>query len=293
MKILISGAEGQLGKDLVQVLEGEHNCLGLGKSSLDITESSQVGAALQKFGPEAVINAAAFTKVDAAEAQREMAWRVNAEGPKILAAHCEALGIPLFHVSTDYLFDGQKPPSSSYSENDPVGPLSYYGTSKLGGERSIAAETDNFAVVRTAWLYGLGGPNFLKTMLRLALQGKSLKVVDDQFGAPTWTHRLALQLKTLVERQGRGIYHATAAGATTWYQTAKFFLTEMGIDFDLRPCTTEEYPTPAIRPKNSILENSRLKEEGIDRMVDWRQDVASFVELNRGALLAEAKGGSA
>lgn len=290
MRLLITGAEGQLGRDLLRVLSARHECIGLGKKALDIGKGQDVISALKKYRPDRVLNAAAYTKVDACEKERELAWGLNAEAPKILAAYCEAEAIPLIHFSTDYVFDGKMTPPGAYVETDATQPLSYYGISKLAGEQGIAAATDRYLILRTAWLYGMGGPNFLKTMLRLALSKKPLRVVNDQVGSLTWTYRLAQQVEKLLEGEHRGIYHATAEGSGTWYEAARFFLEKMEVDFVMEPCTAADYPTPAVRPKNSILENQRLKREGLNVMADWKKDLEAFVLEFREKLLKEAEG---
>ena len=166
-----------------------------------------------------------------------------------------------------------------------------YGISKLAGEKAVAEILDNYLIVRTAWLYGIGNKNFLKTMLRLAMAdpNRALRVVNDQYGSLTWSWRLALQIEKLIESQLTGIFHATAEGYSTWYEGARFFLNCMQVPYNMEPCTTQEYPTPARRPANSILENGRLKASHCNLMVDWREDVRLFAERYREQLLAEAK----
>jgi dTDP-4-dehydrorhamnose reductase len=293
MKILITGASGQLGSDCQAVLGQSHELAALPEASLDITDPQAVDAAIRAHRPDWVVNCAAYTQVDRAETERDRALAVNASGPRYLAEALSRHGGWLLHVSTDYVFGGLKPPPTPYLEDDPTGPLSQYGLSKLRGEEAIREATDRFAIVRTAWLYGRRGPNFLKTMLRLARRTppQPLKVVHDQFGSLTWSHRLARQIARLVEAGGQGIYHATAEGVCTWYEAAQAFLGLMGVDVPLAPITTAEYPTPAVRPKNSILENRRLKEAGLNVMRPWQEDLEAFVRLYREELLAEATPG--
>jgi dTDP-4-dehydrorhamnose reductase len=290
MKILITGAEGQLGTDCKQVLARTHHCVAMGKSALDVSNSRQVRDALESHRPQVLLNCAAFTKVDACETEQDLAWRINAEAPKILAIHCEELGVKLVHISTDYVFNGKKSVPNPYVETDATEPLCYYGVSKLAGEQAIVSVTDRFLIIRTAWLYGMGGPNFLKTMLRLALMGKDIRVVNDQFGSLTWTYRLAQQIKTLLQTDARGIYHATAEGFGSWYDTARLFLSKMDHQYHLSPCKTSEYKTAARRPANSILENRRLKQEGLNVMKDWQHDVEQFVLHYKYPLMSEMKG---
>jgi dTDP-4-dehydrorhamnose reductase len=243
-------------------------------------------------GYDLVLNCAAYTAVDGCETDREQCWRVNADGPGILAAACARQGSRLIHISTDYVFDGAKPPPRGYTEEDPVGPLSRYGLSKLEGERRIREQTPDHLIIRTAWLYGIGGRNFLKTMLRLAVGNpkRPIRVVNDQFGSLTWTRRLAGQIRVLIDSGLAGTIHATAEGSGTWYEGARLFLEAMGVQFTIEPCTTAEYPTPARRPVNSILENGILKKTGLNRMVPWEEDVLEFARVHREELLAEARG---
>jgi len=290
MKILICGGNGQLGSDCVQVLQQVHEVFALSSNKLDITSSSDVDKVIRDFVPDIILNCAAYTKVDACETERELAWKVNVEGPKNLASGVTKYGGLLIHISSDYVFDGWKKQPEPYVEDDEPNPLSYYGRSKLEGEVAIMQTTDQYIILRTAWLYGIYGRNFLKTILKLALRipDKKVKVVNDQFGSPTWSFRLALQIAKLIEKNGRGTYHATAEGYCTWYELASHFLGEMGVPHSLVRCTSEEYHTPAIRPRNSILENKRLKKAGINLMKDWSPDIDQFVSNFQEQLLNEA-----
>lgn len=292
MKILVTGAGGQLGQDCARVLGTEHTVYAFGSKELDIGSESQVRERMAMVRPEAVINCAAFTGVDASESNQAPCWRVNAQGPAYLAAACTEQAARLLHVSTDYVFAGDKPVPRPYTEADPVAPLSEYGRSKLAGEEAVRAACANHLIIRTAWLYGIGGRNFLKTMLRLAVSNpeRTIRVVNDQYGSLTWTHRLAGQIKELLTGGLTGTVHATAEGYATWYDGARLFLTAMSVPFSLEPCTTAEYPTPARRPVNSILENSVLKANGLNRMVPWEEDVQAFSRQYRAELLAEARG---
>lgn len=293
-KVMVTGAGGQLGYDCLQVLSPDYEACGLTSRELDITDAGAVEAAFSAFRPGAVINCAAYTRVDACEAERETCWAVNGHGPAHLAKAAGRHGAFLIHVSTDYVFDGRRPVPGPYTEFDAPAPVSWYGKSKLEGERSVIARADRYAIVRTAWLYGISGRNFLKTVLRLALSRpeKVIRVVDDQYGSATWSFRLALQIREILESGATGLFHATAEEYGTWYGLAAFFLDQVGVSCELVPCTTREYPTAAVRPANSILENQRLKEEGIHVMRPWKEDVAEFARRFRDRLLAEARAGS-
>jgi dTDP-4-dehydrorhamnose reductase len=267
-----------------------HEVFALSSKELDITDSSNVDRIIGHLTPEIILNCAAYTNVDACEAEREPAWKINVEGPKNLASGVTKYGGLLIHISSDYVFDGRKEPPEPYVEDDEPNPLSYYGRTKLEGEVAVMQATGQYIILRTAWLYGVHGRNFLKTILKLALRDpdKKLKVVNDQFGSPTWSYRLALQIAELIEKNGRGTYHATAEGHCTWYELAGHLLGKVGIRHSLIPCMTDEYPTPAIRPRNSILENKRLKKAGINLMKDWLHDMNQFVSNFQEQLLNEA-----
>jgi len=291
MKILLTGAGGLLGRDCLEVFQKNHEVLALSRGELDIAEPAQVDAAISRFQPQAVVNCAAFTQVDLCETERDQAVRGNVTGPRNLAQSAARHGALLLHLSSDYVFDGTKPPPVPYLEDDPTHPLSWYGHTKLEGEQAIQGVSERHLIVRTAWLYGRHGANFLKKILTLALspQVPELKVVNDQFGSPTWSYRLALQLARLLEAGGQGVYHASAEGYCTWFELARHFLAGMGVDKLLKPCPSRDFPTPAVRPRNSILENHRLKEAGLNLMRPWQEDLDEFVAAFREDLLQEAR----
>ena len=291
MRIVIVGANGQLGRDSMEILGPKHRVWASDAAEVDITDQAQVQALFAEHQPEVVIICAAFTAVDACESNVEASMAVNARGPELLALSCRDHGTRLIQVSTDYVFDGSRPAPEPYLEGDRAEPFSMYGKSKLAGEEAVQQILDNHLIVRTAWLYGIGNKNFLKTMLRLALSDpkRTMKVVNDQHGSLTWSWRLALQIERLLDSDLNGIVHATAEGHSTWYEGARYFLDCMQVPYSMVPCTTAEYPTPARRPANSILENARLKEHGLNEMLDWKEDVRLFAERYREELLAEAR----
>lgn len=291
MKILITGCGGQLGSDCVSVFREWHEVVCLTSRDLDITDLKKVEEVISHVRPAYIVNCAAFTGVDACESQRELAWNVNVKGPRNLALITEKYENHLLHISTDYVFDGSKVPPQFYIESDETNPFSYYGETKVAGELAIREATERYVVVRTAWMYGVHGRNFPKTMLRLACNNpqKEIKVVADQYGSPTWSYTLALQIEKLITGGGQGIYHATAEGYCTWYELARYFLEKMDVPHRLVPCASEEYPTPARRPKNSILENRRLKDEGIKIMGYWQHEIDRYVDIFREHLLNEAQ----
>jgi len=291
MKIVILGGKGQLGSDCTKVLKEIHDVMSVDLDELDITDISQVEAAAGNFGADVIVNCAGFTRVDDCETEKELACKVNVEGPGNLAVAAKNQGAQLIHISTDYVFDGRKRAPEPYTEKDDPNPISYYGVTKLAAEEAIRRTIDNHIILRTAWLYGIRGQNFLKTMLTLALKDpqREIKIVNDQFGSPTWSYRLALQIERLIESGVNGTFHATSEGYCTWYGLATYFLGKMGVPHSFVPCTTAEYPTPAVRPMNSILENRRLKEAGINLMQGWKSDVEEFVFRFRDRLINETR----
>jgi len=291
MKIMITGGKGQVGSECDKILNQDHEVAALGSNDLDVTDRSALKKTFKELQPDIILNCAAYTNVDGSESEREAAWDLNVNAPKYLAECVAKYGGRLIHISTDYVFDGKKKMPLFYGEDDQTNPISYYGQTKLKGEDVIKALTTKHTIVRTSWVYGIHGDNFLKTMLKLALQdpSKKYRVVNDQFGCPTWAYRLALQIAGLIEAKCQGTYHVTSEGYCTWYELAGFFLSKMGVPYVLEPCSTASYPTPAARPQNSILENQRLKKEKINFMKPWQDDVNQFVCNFHEQLINEAK----
>jgi len=276
--LLITGAAGQLGQALIpEAGQQGWELVATDVSDLDITDAQAVWRELSRLRPEVVINAAAATQVDALESDPDMALKVNGLGPRNLAVACRRLGLKLIHLSTDYVFDGAK--AGPYVEWDATGPLSVYGRSKLLGEEWVRQQCPDHFIVRTAWLYGLPGPNFITAILargRSLAPAGELKVVADQRGTPTSALALAPQLLALAETEGFGTYHATCQGETTWYDFACLILQTAGIEVGITPCTTAAYPRPAPRPANSILDNRLLKVAGLDLMPSWQAAFKQF-----------------
>lgn len=273
MRILITGAGGMLGLDVRSAAQSAgHEELALTRAQLDITDAVATAEAVRNARAEAVINCAAWTDVDGAETHAEEAMAVNATGAGNLAAAASAAGAWVVHVSTDYVFNGSKP--EPYVESDPVDPTSAYGRSKLEGERAVAAAApDAHTIVRTAWLFGAGGRCFPKTILRAARQRPELTVVSDQVGCPTFTGHLAPALVKLAVQRIPGILHVAGAGQCSWYELAAAVLASAGVDCPVRPISTEEYPTPARRPANSVLVSGR----GAPTLPDWRRGLEAFM----------------
>ena len=289
MKIMITGAREKMGADCVRVLNETHEVVAVDPEELDITRLSDVEMMIKNLTPDTILNCAAYSKVDNCEAEKELAWKTNVIGPKNLAQSVAKHGSRLIHISSDYVFDGKKKVPEPYVEEDEPHPLSYYGITKYESEKVVRQATDRHMIIRTAWLYGVNGYNFLKTMLKLALKNPNakIKVVNDQFGSPTWSHRLVLQIARIIEENGQGTYHATAEGYCTWYELAIYFLNKMEVPHTVIPCTSEEYPMPALRPKNSILENRHLKEKSINIMKNWQDDLDQFINDFKERLLSE------
>lgn len=289
MKIVIVGFDGQLGIDCQNILASKHQLITPTLEQLDLCDGKNVAHFISTEHPDIVINCAAFTAVDNCEKQDKLCWQINAEGPKFLAMACKEIDARLIHVSTDYVFDGNKPVPQAYREDDPVNPLSQYGRSKLAGEQEVQKYCHDHVILRTAWLYSAHGPNFLKTMLRITLADPNAirKVVDDQYGSLTWSYTLAKQIEKILGPGIQGIAHTTSTGYSSWYTAACYFLDTMGIRHNLIPCATSEYPTPAHRPANSILENSTLEKANISVFVDWKKDIDVFIANHGEQLLRE------
>lgn len=282
-KTLIIGHKGQLGSDCVSVMP---QASGIDFPEIDIADRFQCLETLDRVHPNVIVNCAAYTAVDACESD-PLCWKVNADGPKHLAEWAAANGAFLVHISTDYVFSGDKPLFESCVETDAPAPVSEYGKSKLAGEQAVLESGAPAAILRTAWLYGANGKNFLKTMLRLAMQNpdREIRVVNDQYGSPTWSHTLARQIAAVIEAKATGVFHATSEGYCSWFDLASRFLQLMNVPHRIVPCSTAEYPTPAKRPENSILENAVLKTTGLNLFEDWSLELERFVNQNRDVLL--------
>ena len=271
--IVVVGAGGMLGKDLMALL-GE-GCRGVDIADIDITSHESVERVLTALHPSVVINCAAYTDVDGCETNVDTAMQVNGEGVAYLAMVTRELGARLVQISTDYIFDGGK--GSPYQEDDPPHPLNIYGESKLTGEMN-ASFNPGHLIVRTQWLYGRHGKNFVETMLRLGAEKDELAVVDDQIGSPTWTVELAKAILVLIDKGCQGIYHVTNAGSCSWHDFAKAIFEESGLPVQVKPMTTEELNRAARRPLNSILDCSKLEQDTGLRLKPWRDALQSYLK---------------
>lgn len=260
-KVLILGAKGMLGSDVLSVFKKDdlYDVVGYDVDSVDITKISQIRKICKLEQPDIVINCAAFTRVDDCEDSKfkKICFEVNAKGPENIARVCSEIGAALVHISTDYVFDGSR--SGGYSERVHLKPINAYGESKADGEKAIKDNMKSYYIVRTSWLYGKNGPNFVKTMLQLSKKFSELKVVNDQRGKPTYTKHLARHLtRFLKERKPYGVYHFVNEGETTWYRFTKEIMKQAGRDIPVKPCTSDEFPRPAKRPKNSVMYNMKF-----------------------------------
>jgi dTDP-4-dehydrorhamnose reductase len=270
---LVTGAAGMLGRDLISVLHAQgEEVTGLSRADLDITDEAAVREAVAEHLPTVVVNCAAWTAVDAAETHEAQAFAVNGCGAANLAAACRAAGVRLMHVSTDYVFDGDS--AKPWAEDDLPGPRSAYGRTKLAGEQAVLNQLPGAGyVVRTAWLYGEYGPNFVRTMIRLEASQPTVDVVTDQHGQPTWTHDVACQLAALEGAGARsGIYHATSSGETSWFGLAQEVFRLIGADPNrVQPTTSSQYRRPASRPTYSVLGHGAWTAADIPPIQDWRK----------------------
>lgn len=285
MRLLVTGAGGMLGRDVARAAsQAGHELHPRDRAALDITDAGAVAQTIAAVRPEAVVNCAAWTDVDGAETHAEQARAVNGEAAGVLGRAAARAGAKLVHVSTDYVFDGQAPLGAGgrvrgYVESDPTGPRTVYGQSKLEGELAVLAASPRHAVVRSAWLFGVDGHNFVATMLRLAAEGdpdgpRRLKVVDDQTGSPTWTGHLAPALIALVEEDVPGLVHVAGGGAVTWNGFAREIFRQAELECVVEPVTTAQMARPAPRPSFSVLASERAE---IPRLPDWPDGLAGYL----------------
>ncbi|MBB6176096.1 dTDP-4-dehydrorhamnose reductase [Anoxybacillus tengchongensis] len=276
MKVIVTGAKGQLGTDVVHLFANQgYEVYGYGREELDITNFDQVKQVISEVKPDVVVHAAAYTKVDLAESQPDQAFLINAYGTRNVAVASEAVGAKLVYISTDYVFDGMA--TTPYNELAPTNPLSVYGKSKLAGEQFVRDLHSKFFIVRTSWVYGKHGDNFVKTMLKLAKERDELMVVNDQIGCPTYTVDLANCILELIQTEKYGVYHVSNSGHCSWYEFAKAIFEEVGIEVKVNPCTTKEFPRPAPRPMYSVFEHMALRLNGFHQMRNWREALKEFI----------------
>lgn len=283
MQILLTGARGQVGSELARALAPLGHVVAPTHAALDLTDAAALRSAVRALRPAYVVNAAAYTAVDRAESEPAMCAAINADAPRILAEEAARVGAVMVHYSTDYVFDGSK--GAPYVEDDPAAPLNVYGVSKLMGEQGVAGAGGRHFILRTSWVYGVHGSNFLRTMLRLSRERAELRVVNDQTGAPTWSRTIArTTVALLAQKRDAGVaapsgtYHLASAGSTTWYEFARAILAgdpsrEEQTCRRLVPIPSAEYPTPARRPAYSVLDTTKLRQSFGITVPDWREEL--------------------
>lgn len=277
MKVLVTGVNGQLGYDVVNELNKRgHMAIGTDIEEMDITDANSVDSVIKGNAPDAVIHCAAYTAVDAAEDNAELCRKINAEGTQNIANVCKELDIKMIYISTDYVFDGEG--ERAWEPDDERTPLNVYGQTKYEGELAVQNKLDKYFIVRIAWVFGVNGKNFIKTMLNLGKTRDSITVVNDQFGSPTYTFDLARLLVDMVETEKYGIYHATNEGICTWYEFACEIFRQAGIDVKVLPVSAAEYPAKAKRPSNSRMSKEKLTENGFEKLPTWQDALSRYLK---------------
>ena len=280
MRILVTGVKGQLGHDVVNEMKKRGlDPVGVDLEEMDITDKEACAKVITEAKVDAVIHCAAYTAVDAAEDNVELCRKVNSQGTRNIAEVCRDLDIKMMYISTDYVFDGQG--TRPWEPDDARNPLNVYGQTKYEGELAVEELVKKFFTVRIAWVFGVNGKNFIKTMLRIGKERGAASVVDDQIGSPTYTYDLARLLVDMIQTEKYGRYHATNEGLCSWYEFAKAIFAEAGKQVDVVPVSSEEYPSKAKRPHNSRLDTSKLEEAGFTKMPSWQDALHRFIaELN-------------
>lgn len=277
MKVLVTGVKGQLGYDVVKELEKRGmEAIGVDIEEMDITDASSVESVIKDAAPDAVIHCAAYTAVDAAEDNAELCRKVNVDGPRNIAKVCKELDIKMIQISTDYVFEGMG--DRPWEPEDEANPQSVYGLTKYEGEQAVMEILDKYFIVRIAWVFGINGKNFVKTMINLGKTRDKLTVVCDQFGSPTYTYDLAKLLVDMIQTDKYGIYHATNEGFCNWYEFACEIFKQAGIQVEVAPVTSEQYPTKAKRPFNSRMSKDKLEENGFERLPEWKDALNRYLK---------------
>lgn len=277
MKVLVTGVRGQLGYDVVRELKKRQiEAVGVDVEEMDITDPAQTETVIREAAPDAVIHCAAYTAVDAAEDNEELCREVNARGTENVARICGEMNIKMMYISTDYVFDGKG--TRPWEPDDPRDPLNVYGQTKYEGELAVEKYVKKFFTVRIAWVFGVNGKNFIKTMLNLGKTHDKLTVVNDQTGSPTYTYDLARLLADMIQTEKYGRYHATNEGICTWYEFACEIFRQAGIDVEVAPVTSDEYPSKAKRPENSRMSKKKLKENGFELLPSWQDAMKRYLK---------------
>lgn len=277
MKVLVTGVKGQLGYDVVNELtKRDIEAIGVDIDEMDITDAKSVDKVIKEANPDAVIHCAAYTAVDAAEDNVEICRKVNKDGTQNIANVCKELDIKMIYISTDYVFDGEG--TRPWEPDDKQTPLNVYGQTKYEGELAVLNTLEKYFIVRIAWVFGLNGKNFIKTMLNLSKTRNELSVVNDQFGSPTYTYDLARLLVDMVLTEKYGIYHATNEGIITWYDFAVEIFKTAGVEMKVNPVSSDEYPAKAKRPSNSRMSKDKLEENGFLRLPTWQDALKRYID---------------
>lgn len=278
MKTFITGGAGQLGYDIIRELQkrGYNDILAPTIEELDITDSAELSKVIEDYKPDVIFHCAAYTAVDKAEENKELCYNINVLGTKNIAEAAKKVDAKVVYISTDYVFNGTK--DGLYVPEDQPDPINYYGFTKLGGEQEVA-KLDKYLIVRISWVFGINGNNFIKTMLRLSETKSELNVVSDQIGSPTYTEDLSRLLVDMVEKDKRGIFHATNEEYCSWHEFAKYIFEINGIDMKVNPVLTKDYQTAATRPLNSKMDKSKLDEEGLDRLPSWKDATQRYCKV--------------
>lgn len=277
MRVLVTGVKGQLGFDVVNELNKRNiEAVGVDIDEMDITDAASVDKVITDAKVDAVIHCAAYTAVDAAEDNEEVCRKVNVDGTQNIANICKKLNIKMMYISTDYVFNGTG--TTPWKPDDEREPLNVYGVTKYQGELAVQNTIDKFFIVRIAWVFGINGKNFIKTMLNLAQTHDKLTVVNDQFGSPTYTYDLAVLLVDMIQTEKYGIYHATNEGICTWYEFACEIFKQAGVKIEVEPVSSAMFPTKAKRPENSRMDKGKLEEQGFHKLPTWQDAVARYVK---------------
>lgn len=277
MKVFVTGVKGQLGYDVVNELKKRNmEAIGVDIQDMDITDADSVNKVIGEAAPDAVIHCAAYTAVDAAEDNVEVCRKVNADGTQNIANMCKRLDIPMVYISTDYVFDGEG--ERAWEPDDERQPLNVYGQTKYEGELAVQNTLDKYFIVRIAWVFGVNGKNFIKTMLNLAKTHDTITVVNDQFGSPTYTYDLARLLVDMVLTDKYGVYHATNEGICTWYEFACEIFRQAGVKVNVVPVSAAQYAAKAKRPSNSRMSKEKLTENGFVKLPSWQDALGRYLE---------------
>ena len=280
MRVVVTGAEGQLGQDVVlELTRKKHEAIGTDREKLDITKEADVFAFIGEVKPDVILHCAAYTNVDAAEENEELAYQINALGTEYLAKAAQQIGAKMLYVSTDYVFNGTA--TEPYEVDQQTKPLGAYGRTKLAGEELLQKNLKEFFIVRTAWVFGVHGHNFVKTMIRLGEERGEVGVVHDQVGSPTYTVDLAKFMVELMETEQYGIYHATNSGVCSWYEFAVEIFKQVGMNVTVNPLTSDQFPRPAARPEYSVLSKKKIEEKGLIPLRDWKEALSAYLDESK------------